>query len=368
MTGSTDRIVVGYSGSLATTVAISWLAEHRGVDVIAVTLDIGQEGELTDVRERALGAGALRAHVLDVRDEFANEYILPALQAGGSGPGGVPLVTALSRPILAKKLIDIARMEGATAIAHGCFPYSDDEARLESLIKALDPRMTVIAPLRDSPMTPDEQAAYARGHNIFVPADASGGRTDVNLWGRSTELTTGRSTDDIYVLTRSPEDCPDEPAWLEVEFDRGIPVRANGIEMALAELVESIETIAGAHGVGRFDAADASAGDAAWVHEAPAAVVLQTAHAALEESALPPDLCLLKDVLGRGYGRLIDEGGWFTPMREAVDAFVASAERRVTGTVRVELVKGRCRAVGCRVPVPAEPAHDPEPIERLRGH
>jgi argininosuccinate synthase len=364
-----ERIVLGYTGSLNSSVAIPWLAERFGVDVIAVTLDLGQGTELTDTRERALASGALRSHVLDVRDEFAAEYILPLLQAGATGTAGAPLITAISRPLIAKKLIDVARMEGATMIAHCCDPLSDDENRLETALHALDGSIAIVAPLRESHMTPEQQLAYARERNIFAPAlPATAVNTSANLWGRSTELAAGTNDEDeTYVLTRAPHLCPEEPACLDVEFESGVPVRANGIEMAFAELIESIETIAGAHGVGRFDALPGGQlADVRFSHEAPAAMVLQTAHNALEESAVSHDVCALKRILAREYARVVEEGRWFTPAREAIDAFVASVQQHVTGTVRVELFKGSCRAVSCRVDAPL-PRHA-EPVQESRGH
>jgi argininosuccinate synthase len=364
------RIVLGYSGSLKGSVAIHWLIERLGADVVTVTLDIGQEAELADVRERALNAGAVRAHVLDARDEFARGFVLPALQAGAASEDGAPPLTGLGRPLIARKLIDIARMEGAIAVAHCCRPFSNDEARVESALRALNPDLTIVAPLRESRMTAEELIAYARERNVFVPTTADVESADVNLWGRSASLTADRSTALTagYVLTRTPEQCAKEAASLEIEFDHGVPVRANGIEMPLAEMIESLETIAGSHGVGRFDGA--------CIHEAPAAVVLQTAHRELEHAAHAPELSAAKTALCHEYARLVDEGRWFTPMREAIDAFVASVQQRVNGVVRIELLRGDCRAVSSRVYATAPPNRvrlethtqaDLEPAERFRG-
>src|SRR4051812_25722114 len=252
-----QRIVLAYSGGLDTSIAIAWLAEKYTAEVIAVTLDIGQGRELTDVRERALTVGAARAHVLDVRDEFASDYILPALQAGALYEDRYPLATALSRPLIARKLVDVARMEGASVIAHGCNGKANDELRLELGVRALDPSMTVLAPARIWGMTRDELVVYAKARHIPIPADDPY-TVDTNLWGRSIERGVledpwQESPEDIYTLTRSPLLCPSEPAYVEIEFDQGVPVRANGVEMPLVELIESLETIAGAHGVGRID-------------------------------------------------------------------------------------------------------------------
>ncbi len=378
-----ERIVLGYTGSLETSIAIPWLAQHAGVDVIAVTLDLGQGRELADVRERALSCGATRAHVLDVRDELAREYMLPVLQAEATGEGGVPLVTAPARPLIAKKLLEIARIEGATTIAHCCAPFSEDETRLEAAARALDSSITVVAPLRESRMTIEQRIAFAKDCNIFVPGTAAAADdVDANLWGRATRLAgnapaDGRPREDAYVLTRAPHACPEEPASLVIDFEAGVPVRANGIEMRFAELIESVETIAGAHGVGRFDVA--GDGRPGTLIEAPAAVVLQTAHQHLEECTVPPELRALKEGLALEYAHLIEEGHWFTPTREAIDAFVASVQRRVAGSVRVELSRGSCRAVSCGVPqqnlgatavltpVDASPARGLEPVERSQG-
>jgi argininosuccinate synthase len=356
-----ERIVLGYSGSLETSVAVPWLTERFGADVIAVSLDLGQGRELADVRERALSVGAIRAHVLDVRDELAREFLLPALQAHATRKDGAPLVAALARPLIATKLIDIARMEGATAIAHCALPCSDAEAQIESAAAAIDPAIAILGVMREACMTDEARIAYAKERNIFVPPMAGGVyRVDANLWGRSllvaSSVPPGESRDEVFVLTRPAQAAPDEPASIDITFEQGVPVRANGIEMPFAELIESVETIAGAHGVGRFDGPQDQADglDVRHVHEAPAAAVLYAAHARLERAATSRELQSLKQKLGREYARLIDKGSWFTPAREAVDAFVASVQRHVTGTVRLELFKGACRAVTCRVEAPAD--------------
>jgi argininosuccinate synthase len=356
------RIVLAYSGGLDTSVAIAWLAEQYAAQVIAVTLDLGQGRELTDVRERALAVGATRAHVLDVRDEFASGYILPALQAGALYEDRYPLATALSRPLIARKLVDVARMEGAAIIAHGCNGKANDELRLELGVRALDPSMTVLAPARIWGMSRDAIVAYARARHIPIPATAEGPYTvDTNLWGRSIERGVledpwQESPEDIYALTRSPRDCPDEPAYVEIEFERGVPLRANGIEMPLVELIESLETIAGAHGVGRIDMVEnaAAGGKSREIYEAPAAVLLHTAHSELEKLVVPRDLERLGHDLGRAYADLAYNGRWFSPTREAIDAFMRTIQPRVTGAVRLKLFKGDCRVVGRRSPMALE--------------
>jgi argininosuccinate synthase len=354
------RIVLAYSGGLDTSVAIAWLAERSQAEVIAVTLDVGQGRELTDVRERALAVGAVRAHVLDVREEFANDYILPALQAGALYEDRYPLATALSRPLIASKLVDVARMEGARAIAHGCNGKANDELRFELGIKALDPSVDVLAPARQWAMSRQEEIEYAKARRIPIPSAIDSPYTvDANLWGRSIERGNlddawQESPEDIYALTRPPKDCPDEPAYVEIEFAGGVPVRANGIEMGFVEMIESLETIAGAHGVGRIDMVEnaASGAKSREIYEAPAAVLLHTAHRELEKVVVPRDLERIGHDLGRAYADLVYNGRWFSPTREAIDAFMHTIQPKVTGTVRLKLFKGDCRVVGRRSPSP----------------
>jgi argininosuccinate synthase len=375
-----ERIVLGYSGGLDTSIAIPWLAERYGAEIIAVTVDLGQGRELTDLRERALALGATRAHVLDGRDEFAREYIVPSLQADALYEDRYPLATALARPLIAKKLVEVARMEGATAIAHGCAVRGNDQVRLEISARALAPSITVIAPAREWGMTRAGEIEYARARNIPVPSDRSPYSTDANLWGRSIargvlEDPSKEPPDDIYLLTRSPQHGPDEAAYIEIEFDRGVPVRANGIEMPLVELIESLETIAGAHGVGRIDMVENRlvGPKSREVYEAPSAVLLHTAHRELEMLVVPRDLERLSRHLGRAYADLVYNGLWFSPTREAIDGFVAKVQQRVTGSIRLKLFKGSCRVVGRRSPFslcdpgPAPVEADLQPVEPRAG-
>jgi argininosuccinate synthase len=356
---NTDRIVLAYTGGLDTSVAIPWLAERYAAEVIAVTLDLGQGRELTDVRERALALGAVRAHVLDVRDEFASDYILPALQAGALYEDRYPLATALGRPLIARKLVDVARMEGASIIAHGCNAKANDELRFELGIRALDPSITVMAPARVRGMARADLIEYAKERRIPIPsAVESPYAIDTNLWGRSIERGVledpwQESPEHIYALTRAPQDCPDEPAYVEIEFEAGVPLRANGIEMPLVELIESVETIAGAHGVGRIDMVEnaASGGKSREIYEAPAAVVLHTAYSEVAKLVVPRDLERLTHDLGRAYADLVYNGRWFSPTRDAIDAFMRTIQPRVTGAVRLKLFKGDCRVVGRRSPM-----------------
>lgn len=352
------RIVLAYSGGLDTSVAIPWLAEKYGAEVVAVTMDLGQGRELDDVRERALAVGAVRAHVLDVREEFARDFILPALQAGAIYEDRYPLATALGRPLIARHLVRIAELEGATAIAHGCTGKGNDQVRLDVSSRALNPKIRVIAPAREWGMTRPDEIEYARTRGIPVPATIeSPYSTDANLWGRSIECGVLEDPwceppEEIYTLTKGPAACPDEAAYLEIEFEAGVPVKVNGVPMAPVELIGSIETIAGAHGVGRIDMVENRLVGikSREIYEAPASVVLHAAHKELEKLVIPRDLERAKHDMGRLYADLVYNGLWFTPTREAIDAFTAKIQERVTGVIRVKLFKGTCTVVGRRSP------------------
>jgi len=329
------RIVLAYSGGLVTSAAIAWLAEQRDAEVVTVTLDFGQERELAVVRERALALGAVRAHVIDVREEFGREFVLPALQAGALEDGAHPMVVALARPLIARRLVEMARMESAAAVAHGGAPGTAGETALHQAIQLLDPSLEVIAPARVWGMAHDEVAAFAREHNIHVPPTDSY-RTDATLWGRIlTSLDGNAIPEDAFTLTRPATDCEGEGAVVDIDFNAGVPVRANGVEMSLIEMIESLETIAGAHGVGRVAAGS-------YVVEAPAAVVLHAAHRELESLVVGADLARMKGELARRYAAAATDGRWFSDLREALAAFTRVLQPRVTGSVRVSLAGGRC--------------------------
>ena len=353
-----ERIVLAYSGGLDTSVAIPWLAEHYKAEVIAVTMDLGQGGQLERVRERALATGAVRAHVLDLREEFARDYILPALQAGAIYEDRYPLATALGRPLIARKLVEIAHMEHAGSIAHGCTGKGNDQVRIDVSARALDATLRVVAPARVWGMTRPDEIEYARARGIPVPATVeSPYSTDENLWGRAIECGVledpwSEPPEEIYALTKSPAESPDVPAYVEIDFVLGVPTAVNGVAMSLTELIGSLETIAGAHGVGRIDMVENRLVGikSREIYEAPAAVVLHAAHSELEGFVIPKDLQRLKRSLAVSYADLVYNGLWFTPMRDALDAFVGKVQERVTGTVRLKLFKGECRVVGRKSP------------------
>ncbi len=353
-----SRVVLAYSGGLDTSVAIPWLKETYTAEVIAVTLDLGQGRELNQIRERAMATGAIRCHVLDVREEFARDYVLPSLQADAMYEEQYPLATALGRPLIAKKLVEIAHMENATAIAHGCTGKGNDQVRIDVSARAMDPGIALIAPGRMWGMTRPEEIEYARVRNVPVATTKSSAySTDQNLWGRSVECGPledpwNEPPDDIYTLTKSPAQAPEMGAYVEIEWEKGVPVSVNGVAMPLTELIGSLETIAGAHGVGRIDMVENRliGIKSREIYEAPAGLVLHAAHRELEGLVVPRDLHRLKRRLSQEYADLVYNGLWFSPTREAIDAFVNNIQQRVTGTVRLKLYKGDCRVVGRKSP------------------
>ena len=353
-----ERIVLAYSGGLDTSVAIPWLAEKYEAEIVAVTLDLGQGKELDDVRERAMAVGAVRCHVLDVRAEFAEQYVLRSLQAGALYEGQYPLATALGRPLIAQRLVEIAEMESAGAIAHGCTGKGNDQVRIDVSARALSPGIRVVGPAREWGMSRPAEITYARERGIPVPATVdSPYSTDSNLWGKSIECGVledpwTEPPEEVYTLTRSPADAPDGPAHVELDFEQGVPTAVNGVAMPLVELISSLETIAGAHGVGRIDMVENRLVGikSREIYEAPAAVVLHMAHRELENLVIPRDLERIKRGLSSVYADLVYNGLWFTPTRRALDALVADVQLRVTGTVRLQLFKGNCRVVGRKSP------------------
>lgn len=343
----TPPIVLAYSGGLRSSVAIPWLTERHGAAVVAVTLDLGQATDLAEIRDRALAAGAARAHVLDARDEFARDFLWPALRAGALLAGRYPMAAGLSRPLIAAKLVEIARIEGASLVAHGS--AGRDRARLQQPVHSLDRSLQVVACADGMP--PAQVAEYADRLGMSLPAPEAD-RVDDNLWGR----TTGRPGDDasqdlpelVFTRSRSLAQTPDRPAVVEVSFERGIPAGINGVTMTAVELIDSLSTIAGEHGVGRLDRVKhrADGSRTRVIHEAPAAVVLHHAHRELAQLTSPASLTTFQAAVAAAYAGVIGRGEWFDRLRPGLDAFVAATQEPVTGSVRVKLFKGSCHIVG----------------------
>jgi argininosuccinate synthase len=354
----TDKLVLAYSGGLDTSVAIKWLREKYGADIIAVTIDVGNEKDFAAVRRKALKVGAVKALVIDAKDLFVKYFVFPALQANALYEGQYPLATALSRPLMAKILVDTALSEGATAIAHGCTGKGNDQVRFEVGINALAPRMKIIAPAREWGMTREETIAYAKKHGISVPVTvASPYSIDENLWGRSAEC--GALEDpwveppaDAYTLTRAPGEAPDRPQYLEIRFEKGVPVAVNGKELDGISLIKKLNEIAGRHGIGRIDHIENRLVGikSREIYEAPAAVVLIQAHQALEALTMSKDQLRFKQKVAVEYADLIYNGLWFSQLNRDLSAYILSSQRYVSGTVRLKLFKGQASVVGRKAP------------------
>ncbi len=350
-----EKVVLAYSGGLDTSVAIRWIHERYGMDVITLTADLGGDGTVDGVREKALRAGAVSAHVADVRDRFVRSYVFPALQAGALYQGVYPLATALGRPLIARLLVDTARKEGASAVAHGCTGKGNDQVRLDVSIQALAPDLKVVAPAREWEMTDRAvEIAYAKKHGIPVPVTVDRPYSvDENLWGRSVEGgvledSWAEPPEEVYAWTRSVKDAPGEPAYVEIAFARGVPVALDGEELDGVSLIRHVNAVAGLHGVGRIDhMEDRLVGiKSREIYEAPAATVLGQAHRALEALTLSKDQLRFKARVAQEYADLIYNGLWFTAMRQDLAAYVSSTQRYVSGTVRVRLHKGTSTVVG----------------------
>ena len=355
-----ERILLACSGDLPSSVALALLRETQPAEVIALVVDVGQGRQLEDVRDRAIALGAVRAHVIDAREGLARDVILPALQAGALDDRRPHLVSALARPAIARQLIEIARIEGATAVAHAS---AGDRPALAELLRSLDPSIKVLAPLVAAGVTrAADLLAFARQRGIPIPLGVStSDRIDANIWGRTVASAAPNGdwpspVEDQYLLTRAPEEAPDEGAFVEIEFARGVPVRINGVSMSLVELIQSLETIAGSHGAGRLLQIDGHTDEAPVrrIVEAPAAVVLHAAHRDLQRTVIPADLDRLASALSSSYGDLIADGGWFTASRSALDAFVAYVQQAVSGVVRLKLFKGGWRVVDVHAAVPTD--------------
>ena len=347
-----EKVVLAYSGGLDTSVAIPWLQE-RGFDVVALTINVGQPGNLGGTKEKALRLGA-KVLVVDARREFAEEYILPALAANAMYEGQYPLSTALARPLIGKHLVAVAQSEGAGFVAHGCTGKGNDQVRFDLSTTALAPHLTVIAPAREWGMTREQEIGYAKEHGVPVPVEnGSPYSTDENLWGRSIECGVLEDPrieppEEVYAWTANPAAAPDEPANVTIHFERGRPTALQGKSLALVDLISSLNGLAGHHGVGRIDHVESRVVGikSREVYECPAATVLVKAHQALEALVLPRDLLDFQRTVAPRYSSLVYDGLWFTPLREALDAFVASTQERVTGDVSVKLFKGNATVVG----------------------
>ncbi|HBI6488738.1 TPA: argininosuccinate synthase [Listeria monocytogenes] len=352
-----EKIVLAYSGGLDTSVAIQWLVES-GYEVIACCLDVGEGKNLDFIKEKAITVGASESYTIDAKEEFAEDFALIALQAHAYYEGKYPLISALSRPLIAKKLVEVARQEGASAIAHGCTGKGNDQVRFEVAIHALAPDLKVVSPVRDWKWSREEEINYAKEHNIPVPIALDNPFSiDQNLWGRSNEcgvLENPWTTppEAAYDLTVSLEDAPDTPDIVEITFDAGIPISLNGENMSLANLILTLNEIAGKHGVGRIDHIENRLVGikSREVYECPAAVTLITAHKELEDLTFVREVAHFKPIIEQKISETIYNGLWFSPLTEALVAFLKSTQKFVNGTIRVKLFKGHAIVEGRKSP------------------
>jgi argininosuccinate synthase len=352
----TERVVLAYSGGLDTSVAIGWIGEEAGAEVVAVAVDVGQGGEdMETIRQRALACGAVEAVVTDARDEFAEQYCLPALQSNVQYMDCYPLISALSRPLIVKHLVAAAKCHGASAVAHGCTGKGNDQVRFEVGIGALAPDLQVIAPVRDYAWTREKAIAYAEERNLPIDVTKrSPFSVDQNLWGRTVE--TGfledpwnAPTKDVYAYTSDPAEWK-APDTLVISFEAGVPVAIDDDPVTVLEAIQRLNVRAGAHGVGRLDLIeDRLVGiKSREIYEAPGAITLITAHQELENLTMERDLARYKRNVDQRWGELVYDGLWFSPLKRALDAFVADSQRHVTGEVRLELAGGRATVTGRR--------------------
>ncbi|MDC2863031.1 MULTISPECIES: argininosuccinate synthase [unclassified Bacillus (in: firmicutes)] len=347
------KVVLAYSGGLDTSVAIKWLQE-KGYDIIALCLDLGEGKDLEFVKEKALSVGAIKSYMIDVQEEFANEYALKALQAHTLYEGKYPLVSALSRPLIAKKLVEIAEAEGASAVAHGCTGKGNDQVRFEVSIQALNPYLKVIAPVREWKWSREEEIAYAKENDVPIPINLdSPFSIDQNLWGRSNECGIledpwAAPPEEAYEMTLALENTPNKPEFVEIGFEAGVPTTLNGVSYSLSELIKSLNALAGKHGVGRIDHVENRLVGikSREVYECPAAMTLITAHKELEDLTLVKEVAHFKPVIEQKLTELIYNGLWFSPLKDALAAFLQETQKHVTGTVRVKLFKGHAIVEG----------------------
>ena len=347
-----STVILAYSGGLDTSVSIRWIKEKYNLDVITLTIDVGSERDLPAIAKRAEQIGAVKSMVIDARADLTHYFLWPALQAGALYEGQYPLATALARPLIARLLVEVARAEGAVAVAHGCTGKGNDQVRFDVAIQTLAPDLQIIAPVREWSMTRDNEIAYAAEHGIPIAAtSASPYSTDLNLWGRSVEC--GILEDpwaeppaDVYAWTSNTPQS--EPTYVEITFDHGIPVALDGAEIDGVELIEKLNELAGSYGIGRIDHVENRLVGikSREIYEAPAATVLLTAHKALETLTLSRDQARFKEIVAGEYSRLIYNGQWYSALHQDLASYVQSTQRFVSGTIRLKLAPWQCSVVG----------------------
>ena len=347
------KVVLAYSGGLDTSVMLKWIQEQYDSDVISVILDVGQGKILKSVEEKAWSLGVLNHYSIDAKEEFAREYVFQAIKANALYMGTYPVSSSLSRPLIAKKLVEVAEAEGAEAVAHGCTGKGNDQVRFDISIKSLNPDLQIIAPVREWNMGRDEEIIWAKEHGVPVPVTASSPYSiDQNLWGRSIE--SGRieypneePPSEIWELTANIEDTPDEPEYLKIGFHKGVPVSLNGKEMGPVELIEKVKLESGRHGVGRIEhMEDRIVGlKSREVYEVPAAMTLLAAHKDLEKMVLTRHQNLFKMQIDNQWAVVVYSGIWMDPFKSDLDAYIDKSQEYVTGEVTMKLFKGNAKPV-----------------------
>ncbi len=353
-----DKVVLAYSGGLDTSAAIKWIKEKYNLDVIAFTVDVGGKRDFSTIRQKALNVGAIKALVVDAKDSFVNEYVFPALQADALYEGEYPLATALARPLMAKLLVDTAREEGASTVAHGCTGKGNDQVRFEVSINALAPELKIIAPAREWGMSREQTINYAQRYGIPVSVTAASPYSiDENLWGRSIECGVledpwVEAPEEVFTWTRSVGETPDKPEYVEIGFEKGVPVTVDGQQLDGVSLIQQLNELAGRYGVGRIDHLENRLVGikSREIYEAPAATVLLQAHQALEAMTLSKSQLRFKQKVAQEYADLIYNGLWFTALHQDLAAYIKSSQRFVTGIVRLKLFKGSSSVVGRKSP------------------
>lgn len=351
---SKPKIVLAYSGGLDTSVSIQWLKETYGYDVIALSLELGEGKNPELLRQKALDVGAIESLMIDAKETFARDYIFPSLRANALYQGVYPLVSALSRPLIARYLVEVARQYGAEAVAHGSTGKGNDQVRFEVSIQALAPDLKVVAPVREWGMTRDEEIAFAKKHGIPIPVDLDNPFSiDANIWGRACEAGVledpwTEPPEGAYDWTKPLHETPDDPLEIEITFREGLPVALNGETLSPVAIIETLNRLGGMHGVGRIDhIEDRLVGiKSREVYEAPAAMILIEAHRALEFLTLPKEVLRVKPVIEHELAQVIYNGLWYSPLKEALDAFISKTQDAVSGTVRVKLFKGHILITG----------------------
>lgn len=354
-----DKVILAYSGGLDTSCAVKWIKDRYGAEVVCFSAFIGEVKDKSMLQKRAKSAGASKVYVQDLKQEFARDFLIPALWAHARYEGQYPMATSLGRPLIAKHLVRVAHLEKATHVAHGCTGKGNDQVRIEVGVRTLDPKLKIIAPLREWEFdSREEEIAYAKENNIKISVTKKSPYSiDKNIWGSAIEA--GMLEDpcveppeDAYILTQSPLKAPRKPAYVEIGFQSGIPVSINGKKMNLVDLIEKLNAIGGKYGIGRIDQIENRLVGikSREIYEAPGATMLLTAHQELESFVLDREFSHYKRVLSEKYSEMIYFGQWFTPLREALDAFFAVPQKRVTGSIKLKLLPGQVLISGRKSP------------------